>query len=73
MGMRNMARKRGPTPVVVIATTLPTAPTSMEHAMWIERSWERELWYDTPRAASKVANQTGTVKSRVSVSPEPSD
>lgn len=68
-GIRNIAKKRGPVFVVPVAIAFPTAETTIKQMIWSDRSPVRPEVYVTIREMTKVANQTGTVRSNVSICP----
>ena len=70
-GIKNMAKKRGPVFVVPVAIAFPIADTVIKQMIWMLRSPVRPEVYVTSREMRNVANQTGTVKRRVSICPKP--
>ena len=69
MGIKNMAKKRGPVDVVAVAMTLPRQASSIRQMMCRERSPVRLEVKVTTSETRKVPNQTGTVRRRVSILP----
>jgi hypothetical protein len=70
-GIKNIAKKRGPVFVVPVAMAFPTADTTIKQMIWMLRSPVRPEVYVTSREMRNVANQTGTVRRRVSMCPYP--
>lgn len=59
MGIRNMAKKRGPTDVAAVAMTLPAQATHMRQMMWRDRSLNLADVQVTQTERRKVANCKG--------------